>query len=194
MWDFFSLKATCACCGKEIGLNRYEQGRTKSGEIIWACPACARSGKLVNIDYETGKIKEVTRKETEVKVRCNTCGHLFCYDSYDIKRNIDLAKKAKTSSVLAAANALVGTRYDMYEQSKSADSNLSQIKDFSRCPKCNSSDIEILSDEEWEEQKESPNKNTNKATSIAEEIKEYKELLDIGLITQEEFDAKKNNY
>lgn len=34
-------------------------------------------------------------------------------------------------------------------------------------------------------------KNSSSSDSIAEEIKKYKELLDIGAITQEEFDAKK---
>ena len=34
-------------------------------------------------------------------------------------------------------------------------------------------------------------KNSSSSDSIAEEIKKFKELLDIGAITQEEFDAKK---
>ena len=33
--------------------------------------------------------------------------------------------------------------------------------------------------------------NSNSNISVADEIKKFKELLDIGAITQEEFDAKK---
>ena len=38
---------------------------------------------------------------------------------------------------------------------------------------------------------EKPNKNMTATTSAADEIKKFKELLDCGIITQEEFDAKK---
>ena len=64
-----------------------------------------------------------------------------------------------------------------------ANNLLSEIKDFSKCPKCNSSDIITLSDNEYQQEK---NKN-----SSVEELKQYKELLDNGVITQEEFEAKK---
>ena len=38
---------------------------------------------------------------------------------------------------------------------------------------------------------ESPTKNSSAAPSVADEIKKFKELLDMGAITQAEFDAKK---
>jgi predicted Zn-dependent peptidase len=36
-----------------------------------------------------------------------------------------------------------------------------------------------------------PIQNSTNALSSAEELKKFKELLDLGIITQEEFDAKK---
>ena len=39
---FFSLSATCGCCGREVGLNRYKQGMTNRGKEIWAGPDCIR--------------------------------------------------------------------------------------------------------------------------------------------------------
>ena len=59
-------------------------------------------------------------------------------------------------------------------------------KDYTKCPNCNSADIEELSKAEIE-----TIKSKNTVISPVEELKKYKELLDGGIITQEEFDAKK---
>ena len=51
-------------------------------------------------------------------------------------------------------------------------------------------DVRQLSDEEWESDQAAAQQSSQQ-TSAADEIKEFKELLDMGAITQEEFDAKK---
>ena len=74
-----------------------------------------------------------------------------------------------------------------------ADRHTAAIVDYTRCPKCNSMDVFILSDEEYEKEKQrilSASENDN-TFSAADELKKFKELLDSGIITQEEFDAKK---
>ena len=79
-----------------------------------------------------------------------------------------------------------GNKLDLYAQSMNAQSQREKITDFSRCPKCNSTDISDVSDD--------PNaavKTDKAAVSSADELKKFKELLDMGVITQEEFDAKK---
>ena len=68
---FFSLKATCAICGKEVGLNRFRIGKTTSGKDIWKCMECTQKGGLLNINYETGKITFIDNKETETRMKCN---------------------------------------------------------------------------------------------------------------------------
>ena len=71
-----------------------------------------------------------------------------------------------------------------------ADRYTDKIVDFSRCPSCNSTDISEIQGEEAKQSGQS-NTVTTSAASSAEEIKKFSELLEMGIITQEEFDAKK---
>ena len=89
---FFSLKATCAICGKEVGLNRFKIGKTTSGQDIWKCPECTKKGGLLSIDYVTGKATFIDNKDTETRMKCNACGHVYCYSFEDLQRNAKLAK------------------------------------------------------------------------------------------------------
>ena len=190
---FFSAKATCAICGKEVGLNRYKIGKTVDGKDIWKCPACTKKGGYVEIDLVTGKAKVETLAETEKRVKCNTCGHLYCYNGADIEQNRRNAKMATLNSVGAIANAVGGTQIGARLDNNAAQNYLDKIVDYSRCPKCNSSDVRILSAEEYEKEKANPTAPNNGGTAVsaADELKKFKELLDAGVITQEEFDAKK---
>ena len=75
---------------------------------------------------------------------------------------------------------------------QSAQNSLNQIRDYNRCPSCGSVDLITLTKEQYEAEKPSKNVTTTiQALSPAEELKKFKELLDQGIITQEEFDAKK---
>ena len=138
---------------------------------------------------------ELAEEESQVKeyrLRCKVCGKVTCYTSKDLETNRKLLLDSAIDSGFAGLEALFGTQYAMYEDEKKADRKKSQIKDYSRCPNCNSTDIEIFTDKEWEEiSKNEKLKETNPTVSNIEKIKEYKELLDIGIITQEEFEAKK---
>ena len=137
-------------------------------------------------------IKEVTAiiKSKERRIRCNVCGHVFCYTSKDVERNNHNKTLAGLHSFSAAVNAIGGTAYNMHEEQKHADAANAKIIDFSKCPKCNSSDITALTDEEWQNINNNSESTTN-SMSAADELKKFKELLDGGVITQEEFDAKK---
>lgn len=185
---FFSLKATCAICGKEVGLNRFKIGKTTDGKEIWACPACAKKGGLLKIDYVTGKAELIDNRDTETRKKCNVCGHVYCYTFADLERNKKLAKEAVTNSLLGVGEALGGTRIGSQIATNTADAKMNQIVDYSKCPKCNSTDVVEISKEEFVALQSANNQTTN---SSADEIKKYKELLDSGIITQEEFDAKK---
>ncbi len=185
---FFSLKATCAICGKEVGMNRYRIGKTLDGKDIWKCPSCAKKGGLIKIDYQTGKAEFIDNKDTEVRMKCNTCGHVYCYTSMDLIRNKQLAKQAMSSALLGVGEALGGTRIGSQMATNTADNKLNQIVDYTKCPKCNSTNVRELSEAEWVAEQA---KQSEPVSSSAEEIKKFKELLDSGIITQEEFDAKK---
>ena len=129
---------------------------------------------------------EPTRKHGEYKMRCNVCGHIFCYTQEDIIKNNAQKNISALSKVGAVAAVAGGNKWDLYAQGMNARSQREKITDFSRCPKCNSTDISDVSDD--------PNaavKTDKAAVSSADELKKFKELLDMGVITQEEFDAKK---
>ena len=187
---FLSAKETCAICGKEVGLNRFLMGKTLDGKSIWKCPECAKKGGFVEIDYATGKATLKTEQETEVRVKCNVCGHLYCYTAADIERNRQNANRAKMKAVSAMANAVGGTTIGARLDNDSAQNSLDKIVDYSRCPKCNSTDVRVLNKEEYEKEQKAISAG-KPSVSSADELKKFKELLDSGVITQEEFDAKK---
>ena len=108
---FFSLKAKCAICGREVGLNRFQiiGPDVPKGMELWKCPQCARKGGVLRV-HPDGKVELISQNEINN----------------------------------AAFNEL----------KQKVSGSQSQV-------------------------------------TGADEIKKYKELLDCGAITQEEFDAKK---
>lgn len=133
----------------------------------------------------------------EHRIKCQTCGQIFCYTDADINEN-DWNKAMRSMSGLATfLSALDGSKYDMYEQNKVGRSFDNKIKDYSHCPNCNSTNLIELTEND-ELQSTSINGQTlaiqNSVAhnfSNADEIKRFKELLDSGVITSEEFEAKK---
>lgn len=126
----------------------------------------------------------------EWRMRCNVCGKVFCYTYSDLERNANFAQAAKSFTRGALVDALVGTKIGMYENMKLGNDAVGRITDYSRCPHCNSSSLTEITDDEQEVTK-NPEAQSAPQVSAADEIKKFKELLDMGIITQEEFDAKK---
>lgn len=135
---------------------------------------------------EEGPNKFMAGKER--RMRCNVCGHVYCYTFADLEKNKQLMKDSLTDSLLSVGESLAGTRMGSYMASNSADEKKSQIIDYSKCPKCHSADVVEIGEDEVVAPQSS---NTQTASSTADEIKKFKDLLDAGVITQEEFDAKK---
>lgn len=187
----------CALCNKPLGLNRYLIGKTSTGKMLWKCPDCAKKGGFMKIVGEKayfcdkdGNLLDTPDYNEETRVKCDTCGHTYCYTQADLdenKRNADAAVRSSTLSVL---NAFGGTQLGTHANMAQAERAVDKIVDFSKCPKCNSRSIRKLSKEEWEKEKAAQTAPAT-STSAADELKKFKELLDSGVITQEEFDAKK---
>lgn len=189
---FLKKEVTCAVCGKTTGLNRFKMGETTQGDIIWQCAECAKkySNNYLKIDYTTGKVEVIPEHESEKRIKCNVCGHVYCYNLRDIKKNQRHAKNAALSSVASIGNVVGGTQLGMHANLSRAEKEMDKIMDFSRCPKCNSVDIKELSKEEWENERAKSSREVDNV-SVADELKKFKDLLDSGVITQEEFDTKK---
>lgn len=188
---FFKKEVECAICGRTTGLNRYKIGTTTDGKDLWKCPECARKGGLLDIDYTTGKVTLIENKDTETRMKCNACGHIYCYTLEDLQRNEKLAKGAVMDSLLGVGEAVGGTRIGSQIATAKADSKMNQIVDYTKCPHCHSTDVFALSKDEWETEKATKTQGNVAPVSSADELKKFKELLDMGVISQEEFDAKK---
>lgn len=134
------------------------------------------------------KEERMNRKNSEHRMRCNVCGHVYCYTDKDVRENDGNTLLSGISAIGSLAAALGGgTRLDAYAQQNNANRYSDKVIDFKRCPHCNSTDVEPFDGESNAQQDASQ----SVVSSAADELKKFKELLDMGVITQEEFDAKK---
>jgi len=163
----------------------YPKKQKDDGEKAAAFILAKVSGK----DAEASvKERERIQKEGYRKI-CNVCGHIFVYTDEDINNNIRHANSARNSAfagLTSAANGYYGTSS---VNNQTAHDELNRIVDFSRCPKCGSGNISDATDEDIARNKQPA--GAVQQLSSADELKKFKELLDTGIITQEEFDAKK---
>lgn len=124
----------------------------------------------------------------EIRMKCSVCGHIFCYTGLDLKKNDENRKNAQRTALRAAGQALFTNQISSQMSANEAQRLMDKIVDYSRCPKCNSADlVEITA----EEVKNAMAQQNAPASSAMDELKKLKELLDMGIVTQEEFDAKK---
>ena len=126
-----------------------------------------------------------------IRRRCKLCGGVYSFTHADLDRNEELRKKAMREAVHSVTEAFGGTSVGATLSRKNSEDALSKIVDYSRCPKCGSPEVVNITDEEFKQMQEAAEKPATTAISAADELKKFKELLDAGVITQEEFDAKK---
>lgn len=135
------------------------------------------------------QMKEI--EEKGFRIRCNVCGKIFCYNVDDLKKNRSRARDAALSSVGGVASGLSGNYTTGALYKMSADNQMDKIVDYNKCPSCGSRDLTQIFDDDIAKMQAQQNAPAQAAPSSADELKKFKELLDSGIITQEEFDAKK---
>ena len=200
---FSSSPSNCSVCNKRI-IGQYTKISSGSGKYLYAvCPECREKyymikGKNTPFPVTAEEVRKIIEENSnsaghvEKRMRCNVCGNVFCYSEEDLVRNEQLKEQAHQEIKSAALNALAGSLIASNQESEAYDRYNARIIDYSKCPKCNSTDISEISEEEFKAAKENQSGgNGGSLLSPVEEIKKYKELLDIGAITQTEFDAKK---
>lgn len=180
--DAQKAKETLERFVKECNLSGIKEYERKS------VPEKTYSGEYFDAERVISRSLELNK---ETRKRCNVCGHIFCYNQADIAKNKSNARQATISSIGGIAGALGGAYAASAVNNSNAQNSLDKIVDFNRCPQCNSTDLSIISDEEFEAVKVQNNTTQQATVSAADELKKFKELLDMGAITQEEFDAKK---
>ena len=161
--------------------NEAEKARYKEAiKFIKHAVKNAPPAKAVNLD---NKIVH--------KVYCNTCKKVFCYTDDDLRKNFVYSQRAKDEDKLELTSALGGTFIQRQMHVQQAQNYRDKIVNFSKCPYCGSTDVREVSDAEFEQLNNGDVAQNATAISAADELKKFKDLLDVGAITQEEFDAKK---
>lgn len=148
-----------------------------------------------------GKVDIIDEEKTEnlitvyvYRKRCDKCDHIIYYTKDQLDESIKRTKDAVLSSVASVAGSMSGhyAAGAAYHSTAEKQSNAAdRILDLSKCPECYSkalTDLEPITMDEYKKIKQEENKPI---LSSADEIKKYKDLLDSGVITQEEFDEKK---
>ena len=119
---------------------------------------------------------------------------MFCYVPMDEIQNKREVHRELNRSILSGISGLASAgsvrgAIDRQDSSNSLNNALNKIIDYNQCPKCGSRNLQILSKEAYKEEQIKNTQNTN--IQLIEELKKYKELLDSGIITEEEFIEKK---
>lgn len=168
----FRSNATCAICGKTVGLIRYKIEITEDGKELWKCPECARKGGMLNVNFTTGEVS-IAPENFEIRKKCNVCGHVFCYSIGDLARNEEKKQSAMWSSVAGIAGALGGYYTASAVHSGNASNALGSVIDYNRCPMCGSRNILTLSwgDECCEMQPQSIQTKPAQPPRLAEPVK-----------------------
>ena len=139
--------------------------------------------------------KKAIEKQADVQKHgyrklCSVCGHIFCYTQEDLDKNKKLIYDATYERSMGKAEWWTTSMVTGNQRQQRADELESRIVDYSKCPKCGSKELRDATDEDIAKSNE-PQGAVIQQASAADELKKFKELLDSGVISQEEFDAKK---
>lgn len=145
--------------------------------------------------------KGIEKRTTMHYKRCDACGRVFAVSEAELEyadRLMGSAAKDSVLGMISSASQLASGMYGAYvgkNMQEQADKKMDQALTVGNCPYCKSSMTFDISEEDYDtlhQQQSYKDKPADQASvSVADEIKKFKELLDIGAITQEEFDAKK---
>ena len=188
--------AVCNKCGNRIKLSimKYYVPDVNGirHDICKECFTDANaSGRALKWDASLGKVILVEKADIEIRKKCRNCGHIFCYNPVDLDNNKKALDNARLNAIGSLGNAMNGNYAASAVYNQTAQGGMNQIRDYNKCPSCGSIDLVTLTREQFEAERDAKNTPVVQAPSSAEELKRFKELLDQGIITQEEFDAKK---
>lgn len=103
---------------------------------------------------------------TEYRKKCNTCGRIFCYTDDDVKKNRSAQLWSGISDLASAAGAFSGNWGGAIGNQNNAIRNENKVVDYNRCPYCNSTDVKLLTPEEWEKEQKARKKINSGGVAI----------------------------
>lgn len=92
----------------------------------------------------------------EYRKRCNVCGNIFCYTDKDLNKSLASAGLGLLSSIGTMAGALSGNWMAARVNQAQGESESAKIMDFEHCPKCHSTDLSFLTNNESEQINKTP--------------------------------------
>ena len=156
-------------------------------ETTGICPNC----KVLLPNYKI-IAKKIYGDPHEYRMKCISCGKLFSFSQKELEENSDKAMRTGITYLVGGLQYLFGSTVVGAVMEGNADRKSADIRDYNRCPYCNSADIHRLTIEEYQVEVEKNNMPTNQTSfSIADEILKFKTLLDSGIISQSEFEEQK---
>lgn len=123
-------------------------------------------------------------------MQCDFCKHVFHYTKSDLLEDERTEKAAYRQKTMGELTSIGLSIHAGNSEVHRANEKLANIPDRNKCPKCGGEKLTRLFEEEAKAEIKKQN-NPMQAVSSADELKKFKELLDMGIITQEEFDQKK---
>jgi len=94
---------------------------------------------------EISKLPPVPVKE--YRVRCNVCGHVYCYTDNDLSQNVKNAGLGLLGALGALFSIFGGTIFHTHHLQRQSDRYLDKTVDFEKCPNCNSRNITVVAEE-----------------------------------------------
>ena len=205
----------CIICGKEVKFTLNVFSFAEIADHKFLCKDCYNKLGGFKLEQKLGDSRKWTEEQVrrmldgeqpetlleeiaqerakEFRKKCNVCGHIFCYTQGDLEANRKKLINSGLSSLAAAGQMLGGAHTAGAVNSAAADNKAKEVIDYDRCPKCGSRDLRELTEEEFQQEMRAANaqQTASAAPSAADELKKFKELLDMGAISQEEYAAKK---
>ena len=191
----FEVASLCLKYGADIPLREQSAHNLEGGVImqedtpqdVFEAAASYLVENSAQGTIEAMKANPELRAAGEIRMKCNVCGSIYCYTIDDLKANVRNAAGNLAGSVVqlgGIATGNIGTA--IYGKQNTTN----QVVDYNRCPNCKSTDVSRYDSGAEKSANQLPNQS---AQSSADEIRKFKELLDEGIISQEEFDAKKKD-
>jgi hypothetical protein len=166
---------------------------TDAGHIYAVAPDKQDKEAIEYIRQRFEEAKQEMLNKTHI-LRCNVCGRIFTYTFAEMDEQINQMQSAARAMGGALLTTIATSRLLGSVESGNAQARVNSAKEkldaLSRCPNCRSKDAtEITAEEAAEIRKNAA--APAQTDSSTDELRKYKSLLDDGIISQEEFDAKK---
>ena len=123
---------------------------------------------------------------------CRACKKIYQFSDLDLMKKQEPAGQSNKSMMLGMSEES-GSRKALVRALRKKQEELPVIRDYRRCPYCNSEELTELTEEEYTAAASAGAKTVSVVQGISEadEIRKFKGLLDDGLITQEEYEEKR---